>query len=324
MKNNNYKKIAKNVIELEIQALRKLKKSINNSFNQAVNAITKCQSKIILCGVGKSYLIASKISSTLSSVGSPSFVLSASECSHGDLGSISKKDILILISNSGETQELRPVIQYANRNKITLIGIVSNKNSTLYKASDIKIIIPEVKESGDGIVPTSSTTTQLALGDALAIASMKYKNFGKLEFKKVHPGGSLSTKLKTVEDLMLKGNQIPFIKETIKMKKALKIMSLKKLGLLIVRSKKNLTIGVLTDGDLKRAIQKNKDINSLSIKKIMTNNPISIDQNELAAKALNLMTSKKKITSLCVHKNNNKKKTIGLLHIHNIISANIQ
>ena len=204
MKNNNYKKIAKNVIELEIQALRKLKKSINNSFNQAVYAITKCQSKIILCGVGKSYLIASKISSTLSSVGSPSFVLSASECSHGDLGSISKKDILILISNSGETQELRPVIQYANRNKITLIGIVSNKNSTLYKASDIKIIIPEVKESGDGIVPTSSTTTQLALGDALAIASMKYKNFGKLEFKKVHPGGSLSTKLKTVEDLMLK------------------------------------------------------------------------------------------------------------------------
>jgi len=323
MKNNNYKKIAKNVIELEIQALRKLKKSINNSFNQAVNAITKCQSKIILCGVGKSYLIASKISSTLSSVGSPSFVLSASECSHGDLGSISKKDILILISNSGETQELRPVIQYANRNKITLIGIVSNKNSTLYKASDIKIIIPEVKESGDGIVPTSSTTTQLALGDALAIASMKYKNFGKLEFKKVHPGGSLSTKLKTVEDLMLKGNQIPFIKETIKMKKALKIMSLKKLGLLIVRSKKNLTIGVLTDGDLKRAIQKNKDINSLSIKKIMTNNPISIDQNELAAKALNLMTSKKKITSLCVHKNNNKKKTIGILHIHHILDSDI-
>jgi len=323
MKNNNYKKIAKNVIELEIQALRKLKKSINNSFNQAVNAITKCQSKIILCGVGKSYLIASKISSTLSSVGSPSFVLSASECSHGDLGSISKKDILILISNSGETQELRPVIQYANRNKITLIGIVSNKNSTLYKASDIKIIIPEVKESGDGIVPTSSTTTQLALGDALAIASMKYKTFGKLEFKKVHPGGSLSTKLKTVEDLMLKGNQIPFIKETIKMKKALKIMSLKKLGLLIVRSKKNLTIGVLTDGDLKRAIQKNKDINSLSIKKIMTNNPISIDQNELAAKALNLMTSKKKITSLCVHKNNNKKKTIGILHIHHILDSDI-
>ena len=159
MKKNNYKKIANNVIDLEIQALRKLKSSINKSFVEAVNAIVKCQSKTILCGVGKSFLIGSKISATLSSIGCPSFALSANECSHGDLGSISKKDVLILISNSGETQELKPVIQYANRNKITLIGIVSKKNSTLYKASDIKIFIPEVKESGYDIVPTSSTTT---------------------------------------------------------------------------------------------------------------------------------------------------------------------
>ena len=307
MKKNNYKEIAKNVIDLELKALKKLKKSINNSFNDAVNAISKCQSKIILCGVGKSFLIGSKISATLSSIGCPSFTLSANECSHGDLGSISKKDVLILISNSGETQELKPVIQYANRNKITLIGIVSKKNSTLYNASDIKLFIPEAKESGYGIVPTSSTTAQLALGDALAIASMKYKNFGKLEFKKVHPGGVLSTKLKTVEDLMIKGNQIPFINYNIKMKDALKIMSKKKLGVLVVRNKQKKTIGVVTDGDLKRAIQKNKDIKDMNVKNIMTKNPISIDQNELAAKALNLMTSKKKITSLCVHKTNKKK-----------------
>ena len=156
MKKINYKKIAKDVISLEIQALKKLKNSINNSFNQAVNAIVKCQSKTILCGVGKSYLIASKIAATLSSVGCPSFALSASDCSHGDLGSISKKDILILISNSGETEELKPVIQYANRNKITLIGIVSKKNSILYKASDIKLFIPEVKEAGLEIVQTIS------------------------------------------------------------------------------------------------------------------------------------------------------------------------
>ena len=323
MKKNNYKKIAKNVVDLEIQALRKLKNSINNSFNEAVNAIVKCQSKVILCGVGKSFLIGAKISGTLSSIGCPSFTLSASECSHGDLGSISKKDILILISNSGETQELKPVIQYANRNKITLIGIVSKKKSTLYKASDIKIFIPEVKESGYGIVPTSSTTAQLALGDSLAIASMKYKKFGRLEFKKVHPGGILSTKLKTVEDLMLKGNQIPFISEKIKMNDALRIMSKKKLGILIVRNNKKYTIGVVTDGDLKRAIQKNKDIKNMNVKKIMTKNPISIDQNELAAKALNLMSSKKKITSLCVHKNN-KRKTIGILHIHHILDSNIK
>ena len=145
MKKNNYKKIAKNVIDLEIQALKKLKSSIKNSFDQAVNAIVKCQSKIILCGVGKSFRIASKISSTMTSVGTPSFALSAGDCSHGDLGSISKKDILILISYSGETQELKNIIQYANRNRITLIGIVSKKNSILYKASDIKLYIPEVK-----------------------------------------------------------------------------------------------------------------------------------------------------------------------------------
>ena len=152
---------------------------------------------------------------------------------------------------------------------------------------------------------------------------MNYKNFGRLDFKKVHPGGSLSTKLKTVEDLMLTGNQIPFINENMKMNNALKIMSLKKLGILIVRNKKNLTIGVLTDGDLKRAIQKNKNINNLSVKKIMTKNPISINQNELAAKALNLMTSKKKITSLCAHNNKDKRKTTGILHIHHILDSNI-
>ena len=148
MKTNKNKKIAHQVIDLEIKALKKLKRSINKSFDQAVNAIVKCQSKIVLCGVGKSYLIASKIAATLSSVGCPSFSLSANDCSHGDLGSISKKDLLILISNSGETQELKPVIKYANRNRINLIGIVSKKNSLLHKASDIKLIIPEVKEAG--------------------------------------------------------------------------------------------------------------------------------------------------------------------------------
>ena len=145
MKNSTYKKIANQVIELEIEALQKLKKSINNSFDRAVNAIVKCQSKIILCGVGKSYLIASKIAATLSSVGCPSFSISANDCSHGNLGSISKKDLLIVISNSGNTQELIPVIKFANRYKIILIGIVSKKNSLLYKASDIKLVIPEVK-----------------------------------------------------------------------------------------------------------------------------------------------------------------------------------
>ena len=145
MNNNKFTFIAKDVINLEIKALQNLKKIINNSFNQAVIQISKCQSKVILCGVGKSGLIASKIASTFASVGTPSFYLSASEASHGDLGMISKKDILILISNSGESKELKNIIQFANRNKILLIGIVSKKESVLYKASDIKLLIPKIK-----------------------------------------------------------------------------------------------------------------------------------------------------------------------------------
>ena len=219
---------AKDVINLEISALQKLKKIINNSFNEAVIQIAKCQSKIILCGVGKSGLIASKISATLASVGTPSFSLSASEASHGDLGMISKKDILIIISNSGETIELKNIIQFAKRNKILLIGIVSKKNSILYKASDIKLLIPKVIEA-EGIVPTASTTAQLALGDALAISTMKLKKFGKMDFKKLHPAGSLGAQLKTVEDIMITGNKIPFVNENMQTSRALKILSKKKI-----------------------------------------------------------------------------------------------
>ena len=322
MKKKDYKKIAKDVINLEIKALKKLKNSINNSFNDAVNAIVKCQSKVVLCGVGKSGLIAAKISATLSSVGTPSFFLSANDCSHGDLGSISKKDILILISYSGSTEELKNIIKYANRNRITLIGIMSKKNSILYKASDIKLLIPEVTEAGLGIVPTASTITQLSIGDALAISALNKKNISKKDFKKFHPSGNLGIKLRTVEELMIIGNKIPFVSESLKMKKALQIISNKKLGTLIVQNNKKNTTGIITDGQIRRFNEKDNNLQDLTVKRVMTVSPISIDQDMLAEKALSIMNTKK-ITSLCVHNKKNNKKTIGILHIHNILQSNI-
>ena len=319
-KKNN--KVGKSVIDLQIQALRKLKKSIGQSFNDAVDLLSKCQSKVILCGVGKSGLIASKISATLSSVGIPSFNLSASDSSHGDLGSISKKDILIILSYSGNTDELRNLIEYANRNRIKLIGIMSKKNSILFNNSNIKLLIPEVKESGYGIVPTSSTTAQLAIGDALAISLMYQKKFNKMDFKKFHPSGNLGKKLRTVEDLMLKNRRIPFVEENSSLSRAIKIINNKKLGVAIIRNKKGETTGIFTDGDIKRTIQKKSNIKNLLIKSFMTRNPISVNKDILAAKAVGIM-NENKITSLCVYKKSNQKKTIGILHIHSLIDANI-
>ena len=323
MKFKNLNKIATNVLNLEILALKKLKKSLNKSFDKAVQAIVNCKSKVIICGVGKSYLVASKISSTMSSVGCASFSINANECSHGDLGSISRKDVLIIISNSGDTEELKPVIQYANRYKILLIGITSRKFSALYRASDIKLLIPQVKEAALSLVPTSSTTEQMAIGDCLAVAALNLKNFSRKNFKQLHPHGSLGNQLRTVEDLMIEKSDIPFINENSGMKKALGIITKKKLGLLIAISKNKQTKGIITDGQIRRSIQKESNLKDLKVRDIMTKNPVSVDKETLAVKALSIM-SEKKITSLCVHKNFNKKKTIGILHIHHILNANIQ
>ena len=234
---------------------------------------------------------------------------------------ISRKDILILISNSGETSELKHIIQFANRNRILLIGIVSKKNSLLYKAADIKLLIPQVVEAA-GIVPTSSTTAQLALGDALAISTMRYKKFGKLDFKKLHPAGSLGAKLKTVEDIMIVGKKIPFVNENMQMSKAIKLLSSKKLGIVIARNKNNKTVGIITDGQIRRYSQKNSDFRTLKVKKIMTKKPIFVDKDVLAAKALSVMNNKK-ITSLLVNNKIKPSVTIGVVHVHTILQSNI-
>ncbi len=323
VKNRNSKLIARQVISLEIEALKLLKKSLNKNFDKAVNAIVNCQSKIILCGVGKSGLIASKISSTLSSVGCPAFSLSANDCLHGDLGSISNKDLLIIISNSGKSKELLPIIKFANRNKIKLIGIVSEKNSSLYKGSDIKILLPEVKEAGLGIVPTSSTSIQLAIGDALAVSALNKKKFSKYDFSKLHPGGNLGKQLKTVEDLMVTKNKIPFINENKNLVNAIKTITSKKLGVLVAKNSAGLTKGILTDGNVRKLRLKNHDLKKTLVKNVMTKKPMSVDHDTLAAKALRIM-NEKKITSLCVHKKDNIFKTIGLIHIHHLLDSNIE
>ena len=324
-KNTNFLKISKSVVKLERESLKKLQSSIGKSFEKIIKTIINCKNgKIIISGVGKSGIIAKKWSATLSSTGTPSFFLDASNASHGDMGQITSNDVVILISLSGQSDELKNIIQFASRNKhVKLIGITSKKDSTLYKNSDVKFLLPNVKEAGPGsFVPTSSTTVQIALGDAIAITCMEYKKFGKLEFKKFHPSGSLSIKLRTVEDLMLTGNKIPFVKESISMKTALKNITKKGLGVIIIKNKHNLTSGILTDGDLKRLSNENGFFENLKIKKVMKKNPISVNKNMLAAQALSIMNSKK-ITRLCVHDKNKKNITVGFIHIHNILDANI-
>ena len=325
MQNDRIQKIAKEVIQFEINALNNLKNSINLSLSKVVKLILNCkQGKVIISGVGKSGIIARKWAATFSSTGTPSFFLDATNASHGDMGQITSNDVVILISNSGQSDELKNIIQYTSRNKnINLIGVTSKKDSVLYKNSNVTFQMPPIKEAGpENIVPTSSTSAQLALGDAIAIACMRYKNFTKLDFKKIHPSGNLSIKLKTVSDLMISGKKLPIVSENMKMKKALNIITKKGLGVLIIKKKNGNTAGIITDGDFKRIAQKYSDFENLDLKKIMKKNPITVNKDTLAASALSLMNTKK-ITSLCVHSGRNFKKTIGLVHMHDILKSNI-
>ena len=272
MKDKKILSIGKEVIKIELDSLKKLYSSISASFKILVKTILNSKNgKIIISGVGKSGIIAKKWSATLSSTGTPSFFLDASNASHGDMGQITSNDIVILISLSGQSNELKNIIQYVSRNKnIKLIAITSKKDSILYKNSVVKFLLPKVKEAGpDNFVPTSSTTMQLALGDAIAITCMKCKKFGKHDFKKFHPSGSLSVQLKTVEDLMLRGKKIPFVNDDINMKTAFKNISQKGLGVLIIKNRYNFTTGILTDGDIKRLSSLKTNFQNLKIDKVM-------------------------------------------------------
>ena len=319
----NFNKIAKQVISTEIQALKKLQKSFGKSFTEAVNLIAKSQGKLIIAGIGKSALISTMGCHIFSSLGTPSFFLHVADAAHGDLGVIGKKDILLILSYSGQTEELKNIIQYANRFSIPLIGVASKTDSLLLKASDIKIILPEVKEAGIGsLAPTSSSTMFCAFLDSLAVALSYKKKFSTYDFKNIHPGGSLFKKLTTVEDLMYKDNDLPLISENTKFSVALNIMSKKKLGSLVMLNKKKFLSGFLSDGDVRR--KHKKSMSNLKVKDIMTKNPLVIQKDILAAKAIKIM-QKKRITALIVGKiiTKNKIKVIGLIHIHQILRAGI-
>ena len=316
---------AKRAANIQINELKKIKKIFNKSFIKAVDLILNCKGKIIFAGIGKSGLIARKISATFSSVGIPSFFCDPAQALHGDMGQIEKKDILIIFSYSGNTSELTNMIKYANRYSIKIIGIASKPDSILLKASDIKLILPKVKESDvTGMVPTSSTSITLLLGDCLATTIMRQKKFSKEKFKIYHPGGNIGNTLLLAKDIMLVGKKIPIINYKKKFKEALREMNKKKLGTVVITSKQYIK-GLLTDGDLRRGMKSFS--NNQNLLEIMTQRPLVVNENMPASKALGLM-NEKKITSLLVvsdkdYKKNNKKLK-GIIHIHSLLENGIK
>ena len=242
MNKKNIIAIAKKSADIQIKELKKIKKIFDKSFIRAVNQIISCKGKVVFAGIGKSGLIARKISATFSSVGIPSFFCHPSEALHGDMGQIEKKDLLIIFSYSGNTSELSNMLKYANRYRIKIIGVASKADSILLKASDIKLILPKVKESDiTGMVPTSSTSITLLLGDCLATTVMHQKKFSKEKFKVFHPGGNIGNSLLLAKDIMVTGNKIPVINYKKTFSEALKIMNKKKLGIIVITKNKFIT-----------------------------------------------------------------------------------
>ena len=321
----NYLSVAKRSANIQITELKKIKKIFNKSFVDAVDAILNCKGKIILAGIGKSGIIARKISATFSSVGIPSFFCDPAQALHGDMGQIEKKDILLIFSYSGNTSELNNMLRYANRYRIKIIGVASKPESILLKASDIKIILPKVKEADiTGMVPTSSTSITMLLGDCLATAVMHQKKFSKEKFKIFHPGGNIGNNLLLAKDIMVVGNKMPYIDYKKRLKDALKIMNQKKLGVIVIL-KKRFIRGLLTDGDLRREIKNYS--NSDKLDKFATKNPLVVNESMPASKALAIM-NEKKITSLLVvsEKDFKKKDKIlkGIIHIHFLLRNGIK
>ena len=325
MNKKNYISFAKKAADIQISELKKIKKIFNNSFVKAVDLIMNCKGKILFSGVGKNSFICKKAASTFSSVGLPSFFVDPTGVSHGDSGQIEKKDVLIIISNSGNTSELTNLIKYANRFRIKIIGIASNHKSMLLKASDVKILYPKLKESDPhNLVPTTSTSFTMMFCDCLASTIMNKKKFTKENFFLFHKGGNLGATLRLAKDIMVSGNKMPLIDYKRSFNQALKVMNDKKLGIVVITKNKFIK-GLITDGDLRRVI--NTATKEKNLEKLMRKYPLVINENMPASKALGLM-SEKKITSLLVvsdkDKNKKNKKLIGIIHIHFLLQNGVK
>jgi len=322
----NYITLANKAANLQIKELKKIKKVLNKSFIRAVDLILNCKGKVVCAGIGKSGLIARKISATFSSVGIPSFFCDPAQALHGDMGQIERRDILIIFSYSGNTSELTNMLKYANRSGIKIIGVASKIDSILLKASDIKILLPKVKESDvTGMVPTTSTSITLLLGDCLATTVMNKRKFSKEKFKIFHPGGNIGESLLLAKDIMVTGKKLPIIDYRKNLSESLKVMNQKKLGIVVVLKKRNI-LGIVTDGDLRREMKYLTKKSSLE--KFMTKKPFLVNENMPASKALAIM-NEKKITSLLVvsdkdFKKKNNIKLKGIIHIHFLLKREVR
>jgi arabinose-5-phosphate isomerase len=309
----------RHVLNSEADALRALAQSLDANFSAAVMRLTQAEGHVIVTGMGKSGHIARKIAATMASTGTPAYFVHPGEASHGDLGMITAKDVVIAISNSGETKELADVVAYTRRNRIPLIGITSGKESALAEASDILLLLPKIPEvCPNGIAPTTSTTMTLGIGDALAVAAMEQRGFTAEHFSKFHPGGKLGNVLKRVEQIMHSGGALPLVQATTLMSEALVIMSAKALGCVGVLNTDGTLAGIITDGDLRRHM--GADLLTQAAAAIMTKSPQTISGRALAVEALQIMNDKRR-TQLFV--TDDSQKPVGLIHIHDLLRAGI-
>ena len=305
---------AKKTLSTEIKEIQNLSKIFNNTFYNAVILLSKVKGRVIVTGIGKSAHIGNKISATLSSTGTPSYFIHATEASHGDLGGIKKNDCILAISNSGETSELNNIINYSKRFDIPLISISSNSKSVLNKNATIGIVYNKPIEACPlNLAPTSSTTISLVIGDCIAMSLLELKGFKSSQFKKFHPGGNLGKDLKKISEIMHIGKSLPLAKEKDKMTKTLITMTKKSFGCIGVINNSKKLVGIITDGDLRKNM--NSKLFNLTASELMTKNPATGDANMLVGEALNIM-NKKKITNLFICEKN---KPIGIIHVHDLL-----